>query len=61
MNNIYLIGYTGESCPKCGRVRIEKWSDGLRICEKCGFCVEENSYHDRDKDFEEAKEGDENG
>lgn len=21
-----LIGYTGESCPKCGRVRVEEYT-----------------------------------
>ena len=31
-----LIGYTGENCVNCGRCRVEKWSSGLKICDKCG-------------------------
>ncbi|MFQ7076207.1 MAG: hypothetical protein ACLRQZ_07760 [Clostridia bacterium] len=29
-----LIGYTGESCPN-GRVRVEEYTDGTKVCEKC--------------------------
>ena len=39
-----LIGYTGEKCPNCGRVRVEKWSCGYRICEKCNWCIEREDY-----------------
>lgn len=31
-----LIGYTGEQCICCGRNRVEKFSTGIRVCEKCG-------------------------
>ena len=31
-------GYTGEECEKCGRVRVEHYSDGVDICEKCRWC-----------------------
>jgi len=31
----YPIKYTGEACKSCGRVRVELWSSGKRICEKC--------------------------
>lgn len=39
-----LIGYTGEACPNCGRVRVESWTCGKRICEKCHWCIEDNEY-----------------
>lgn len=37
-------GYIAEPCPKCGRIRVEKWSSGLHICEKCNWCIEQNNY-----------------
>lgn len=30
-----LIGYIPEPCLNCNRVRIEKYTDGTLICEKC--------------------------
>lgn len=32
-----LIGYTGEECKNCGRVRVELFENGDKICEKCGW------------------------
>ena len=40
-----LIGYTGEECPNCGRARVEAWTCGKRICEKCHWCIEDNEYY----------------
>ena len=40
-----LIDYTGEECPNCGRVRVEAWTCGKRICEKCHWCIEDNEYY----------------
>lgn len=48
-----LIGYTGEPCPNCGRTRVEKWSCGKRICEKCHWCIEDENYY-----YEELEEED---
>ena len=48
-----LLGYTGEQCPNCGRFRVEKWSCGKRICEKCLWCIEDNCYI-LDEDDEEG-------
>lgn len=45
------LGYTHEECPNCGRVRVERWSCGKRICEKCHWCIE-----DEDFCFEEMEE-----
>lgn len=45
------LGYTPEECPNCGRVRVERWSCGKRICEKCHWCIE-----DEDFCFEEMEE-----
>ena len=38
------LGYTGEPCPNCGRVRVEEYSGGKHICEKCNWCVEDEEY-----------------
>ena len=40
-----LIDYTGEACPNCGRVRVEAWTCGKRICEKCHWCIEDGAYY----------------
>ena len=37
-------GYLGIECPKCGRVRVEHWGCGKDICEKCHWCIQDNSY-----------------
>ena len=47
------LGYTGECCPNCGRVRVEEWSCGKRICEKCNWCIEDENYVFDDWDDEE--------
>jgi len=39
-----LVGYTGEPCPNCGRVRVERYESGLEICEKCNWCEQTKSY-----------------
>lgn len=39
-----LIGYTGEPCPNCGRLRVERYESGLEICEKCNWCEQTKSY-----------------
>ncbi|MEK4493979.1 hypothetical protein NYE44_30470 [Paenibacillus sp. FSL L8-0493] len=31
------IGYTGEECGKCGRVRVMLFENGDQVCEKCGW------------------------
>lgn len=49
-------GYTGEECAKCGRVRVERFSNGYEVCEKCrwcpqlGYCVPDYEYYDDDSD-----------
>lgn len=48
-----LIGYAGEPCENCGRVRVKKWELHKyiykHICEKCRWCVEDQAYVDVDK------------
>ena len=49
-----LIDYTGDACPNCGRVRVEAWTCGKRICEKCHWCIEDEAYlYDDDDDYDE--------
>lgn len=43
------IKYTGQPCPKCGRYRLELYTSGLSICEKCLYCVEEQRYIPEDE------------
>lgn len=49
-------GYTGEACAKCGRVRVERYSNGFEVCEKCrwcpqlGYCVPDDEYYADDFD-----------
>ncbi|ENK0558946.1 hypothetical protein AB2T19_003798 [Clostridium botulinum] len=46
-----LMGYTGEECPKCGRLRVELWENGRnaeRICEKCNWNLEKEEYEESD-------------
>jgi len=31
-----LIGYIDKPCVNCGRYRVEKFSTGIEVCEKCG-------------------------
>ena len=38
------LGYSGEPCPKCGRVRLERYEDGHDVCEKCMWSPQENRY-----------------
>ena len=46
-----LIDYTGEPCPNCGRYRVQSWSCGKHICEKCHWCKEDQNYY-----YEELEE-----
>jgi uncharacterized OB-fold protein len=38
------IGYSGEKCTNCGRVRVEAWEDGSKICEKCNWNQDAKEY-----------------
>lgn len=40
---VYL-GYSETPCPECGRYRLEMWSDGSCVCEKCNWSTEEARY-----------------
>jgi hypothetical protein len=39
-----LIGYTGEECTECGRLRVELWGNGDKICEKCNWNQDKKEY-----------------
>ena len=30
-------GYTNKKCVNCGRYRVELYSSGSKVCEKCGI------------------------
>lgn len=40
------LKYDGSRCPNCGRIRVELWSNGWHICEKCNWCIETQNYVD---------------
>lgn len=48
MDNEYPVKYTGEDCSKCGRTRVELWSNGERICEKCNWNLDKEEYEPND-------------
>nr|DAO65501.1 MAG TPA: alpha-aminoadipate carrier protein [Bacteriophage sp.] len=50
--------YDTERCPHCGRLRlmIARTEYGTkRVCEKCGWCVEDNNYFVEDETIEEER------
>ena len=46
-------GYTGDECENCGRVRVEHYSEGVDICEKCRWCKQLNKFVSDDEFYEE--------
>lgn len=40
------LGYTGEECQNCGRIRVEAFENGLEICDKCNWSKQLNGYFD---------------
>ena len=44
-----LLGYIGEPCPNCGRLRVERWTCGKDICEKCNWCIQDDDYFFEDE------------
>jgi ribosomal protein L37AE/L43A len=39
-----IIGYTDKECVNCGRLRVELWENGDKICEKCNWNQEKEEY-----------------
>lgn len=37
-------GYIETPCLNCGRIRVEHWSCGKDICEKCHWCIQDKGY-----------------
>ena len=46
-------GYTGEPCKNCGRYRVEHYSSGFEICEKCRWCEQFHKYIPDDEFYED--------
>jgi hypothetical protein len=44
------LGYSDKECINCGRLRVEKYSDGTEICEKCNFDQNKKEYILRGED-----------
>lgn len=47
-------GYIDKECPNCGRMRVEHYSCGKDICEKCGWSIQDKTYIDLTFDDEEV-------
>ena len=45
------LGYINDPCPKCGRMRVESWSSGKLVCEKCHWSILDNEYHREDDSY----------
>lgn len=39
------VKYLDEECKKCGRMRVELWSNCEKICEKCNWDQDKNEYN----------------
>ena len=39
-----FLGYIAKPCSRCGRMRVEEYSGGKHICEKCNWCEEDKAY-----------------
>lgn len=50
-------GYTGEECESCGRVRVEHYSEGFDICEKCRWCKQLQSFVTNEELYDEEEYG----
>lgn len=40
-----------NGCPNCGRHRVMRGDDGKHRCEKCAWCIEDNSYDEEFQDY----------
>jgi len=43
-----ILGYTDKECNNCGRLRVELWENGDRICEKCKWNQDTKEYETAD-------------
>lgn len=48
-------GYIDEDCSNCGRHRVEHYSKGFDICEKCRWCKQLDR-HILDEEFYDEEE-----
>lgn len=48
-------GYTGEECEQCGRIRVEHYSKGVSICEKCRWCKELGNFVTNDDLYDDEE------
>lgn len=46
------LGYVNIPCPNCGRYRVELYENNKRVCEKCEWCIEDESYVDVFEEYE---------
>ena len=37
-------GYIGKPCEACKRYKVERYSSGFEICEKCHWCSQLSRY-----------------
>lgn len=44
----HVLHYIEGTCINCGRARLEEYSNGDIICEKCEYNQQANEYEDLD-------------
>lgn len=54
-------GYIGEPCKNCGRYRVEHYSSGFEICEKCRWCEQFHKYIPDDEFYDDDSLGGKEG
>lgn len=42
------IKYLDKDCINCGRHRVELWTSGKEICDKCGFEQKEKEFYENE-------------
>lgn len=41
------LGYIEEPCTQCGRIRVEAYENGDKVCEKCHWNETTKEYENR--------------
>lgn len=45
------LSYTDQECVNCGRVRVDLWENGDKICEKCNFNQDTKEYENDYREY----------
>ncbi|WP_433958866.1 hypothetical protein [Cytobacillus horneckiae] len=45
------ISYSDKECISCGRLRVDIWENGDKVCEKCNMNQETKEYENDYREF----------